>query len=192
MEELESFYDNLTIDELKEEIIKLATASDRSYSPQLTYAIGTYMLKLQEQSIHAPFFPLELAPIPKDSLGNWGKDYSEKVLMGQGGLKKHQVDTALIHTSFQKLTSNQWDKISSGYFENLNLYIEDLKSSGKSNYELPEEYKELVNTYVNEYKLAKSDLFKGLDKYQKKLSGCYIPLIILLIAVGVILWYFFF
>ncbi|MCZ4410355.1 hypothetical protein O3Q51_16180 [Cryomorphaceae bacterium 1068] len=192
MEEYESYCEKLSIDELREEIFKLTRPDDKSHASNSTFALGTYLLKLQEKSNYSPIFPLELSPIPKNELREWGEQYSKRVLIGQGGLQKFQVDAALSYTSFQNLTKEQWKKISSGEIDNFLLYVEDKKKKGNSEHELPNEYKLLADNYLEEYKTAKSLLFKGLDNYQKKLSGCYIPIIIAIVAIGALIWYFFF
>ena len=192
MKDYEPYCEKLSIDELKDEIFKLTRPDDKSNASNLTFALGTYMLKLQGKSNYSPVFPLELSPIPKDELRQWGERYSQRVLMGQGGLQKFQVDAALTYTSFQNLTKEQWGEISSGKVDNFLTYIEDKKKKGNSEQELSSAYKLLADTYLEEYKTAKSQLFKGLDNYQKKLSGCYIPIVIAIVAVGVLIWYFFF
>lgn len=192
MKDYESYCEKLSIDELRNEIFKLTRPDDKSHASNLTFALGTYMIKLQSESNYASFFPLELSPIPKNELRAWGKQYSQRVLIGQGGLQKYQVDAALTYTSFQNITKEQWAEISSGKVDNFHSYIEDKKKMGNSEYELPRDYQLLADNFVEEYKTAKSELFKGLDNYQKKLSGCYIPIIIAAIAIAAMIWHFLF
>ncbi len=191
MEDYESYCKTLSTDKLKEEIFKLTRPTDKSHPYNLTFALGTYMLKLQEDSNYAPIFPIDLAPIPKYELRKWGQEYAQRVLLAQGGLQKYQVDGALCYTSFQNIVNSQWDKIKSGQVENLLLYVEEFKKSGKSHCKLPDEYKELADAYIEEYKREKSELFGGLDKFQKKFSGCYILTIVLIVVLASIIWYFF-
>lgn len=193
MKEHESYFNNLSLKELKENINTLIKKHDALSQEKLTYALGTYLLNLQRENNYSPVFPLELIPLPRVEMKKWGFDYAMLVMSRQSKFLKYQQDAALCYTFFQPLSEDQWSKIKSGSLEDLVLYHRDIYDNGKSDLSLPTEYEEIVKNQIEDYNKEKHELFAKFDNIQKETNGCLykgIIMIAVLAALVVLIWYF--
>jgi hypothetical protein len=166
-------YENLSLQELSK-VLKNLILSEDDYkrTMSITSVLGLYIEKLQEEYDYSPIFPLELLPIPKNDIKKWGVEYALQVIRKEGKLKQYQQDGALCYTRFRSMTTNQWDAIKTGSIDGLILYNAELRDKGFSAIEIPEEFKVIIGTFQEDYKVDVIELHNYLRSSKSSSKGC--------------------
>lgn len=185
MDQDESFFESLSLSELKAIIKSLAIQLDKEDNViALAATIGIYIEKLQGIGNYSPVFPLSLLPLPTFIFKEWGERYASIVVKREGKLLKYQEAGALSYTRFQNITPEQWELIKNEAIENFTLYNMEVREKGISNLPILPEFKEIIDNYRSDHNHGVEDLRKSLRTLNSN-KGCLLTtLLLLLIAIS--------
>lgn len=189
MQDYEQNYDDIPMSEVTKTIQELSLMSeDKKIIMQMTSALGVHMCKLQKESGYPPVFPIDLIPLPKSAIKNWGFKYASLVVKKQGILKQFQQDSALYYTRFREMTKSQWDAIKSDTVENIVIYNAEIRDNRSSSLPISTEFKTIIDSYRADYDAEVIELHSFLKSNRS--TGCLITLF-LLIAFTISIWLIF-
>lgn len=173
--------ENKSLNDLKK-TIQLLTINEDSpgYASSMAYALGSYIEKLQVIYQSSPIFPLNLLPLPNHDIKKWGFKYAIEIIKREGRLVQYQQDAVLCYTRFQSITTSQFDAIMSDYSEKVLVYNMEMRDTGNSLVELPDEITKIINSYRKEYLKEAEELHKHLQKNSNRSFGCMKTIVVII------------
>jgi hypothetical protein len=170
-----------SLNDLKKAIQLLTINEDTpGYESSMANALGLYIEKLQIIYQPLPVFPLNLLPLPKHEIKKWGFKYAIEIIKKEGRLLQYQQDGVLSYTRFQRIYPSQFDAIMSVYSEEIIGYNMELRDTGSSIIELPEDLAEIINLYRKEYLEEAEELHKHLQKNSNRTLGCMKTIVVII------------